>query len=525
MIVVSATLSIAGSAPVTPIRRNIYGYFIEHFHRLIYGGIFDPGSSLSDERGFRMDVAEALRELGVGVVRWPGGCFVSAYHWADGIGPERSPRFDKAWRVDEPNTFGTAEFIQWCELVGATPYICTNAGTGTAEEMSDWLEYCNSSGSGRWAQLRREHGSDAPFNVPFWSIGNENYGSWELGAKSAVEWARFVTESAKMMRRVDPDVQLLTAARADLEWTLPLLESAGPYLDAVAIHGYWDALWVDDNPSNYLTAVGRSMDPENDIRTMRSILRAAGYDDTISIAFDEWNLRGWHHPPGGVAAIAARGRNDRHETYTMADAVFSAGFLNGCLRNADVVSMANLAPLANGRGPLYVDGRGLVRRTTYHVMRMYSQLLGSEYVPSTGTSITLDCGDRVSIPAVDAVATRKGDDLAIALVNRHPDAELECVISIDGAHLNGVTAQRTTLAGDSTDAYNSPEDPDRVLPVTTIERMDAGLIRLPAHSVSILVVPQSVAPAVGEWVRGHHGHWRKAAPGLGRDEPRVDWAF
>jgi alpha-L-arabinofuranosidase len=156
---------------------------------------------------------------------------------------------------------------------------------------------------------------------------------------------------------------------------------------------------------------------------------------------------------------------------------------------------------------------------------MYSQLLGSEYVPSTGTSITLDCGDRVSIPAVDAVATRKGDDLAIALVNRHPDAELECVISIDGAHLNGVTAQRTTLAGDSTDAYNSPEDPDRVLPVTTIERMDAGVIRLPAHSVSILLVPQSIAPAVGEWVRGQHGHWRKAAPGLDGDQPRVDWAF
>lgn len=223
--------------------------------------------------------------------------------------------------------------------------------------------------------------------------------------------------------------------------------------------------------------------------------------------------------------MAARSRNDRHETYTMADAVFSAGFLNGCLRNADVVSMANLAPLVNGRGPLYVDERGLVRRTTYHVMRMYSQLLGPEYVESTGTSVALDCGGGVSIPAVDAVATRKGDDVVIVLVNRHPDADLECVVMIDGAELNGVTTQRTTLAGDSTDAYNSPSDPDRVLPVTTIERMDAGVIRLPAHSVSVVAVPHRIAPAVGDWVRGGARHWRgtqTAADGRGL---RVDWAF
>lgn len=522
---ISATLSISGAAPVTPVRREIYGYFIEHFHRVVYGGIYRPGSPLSDERGYRLDVAEALRELGTSVVRWPGGCFVSAYHWVDGIGPNRAPVFDKAWRVDEPNTFGTAEFVEWCDLVGATPYICTNAGTGTAEEMADWLEYCNSDGSGQWARRRRDHGHDAPFRVPLWSIGNENYGSWEIGAKGPQEWARFVTESAKMMRRIDPGVQLVTAARADLDWTLPLLQGAGPYLDAVAIHGYWDPLWVVDDPSDYLTAVGRSLQPEEDVRTMRSIIRAAGYDDAISIAFDEWNLRGWHHPPGGADAIAARGRNDRHETYTMADAVFSAGFLNGCLRNADVVSMANLAPLVNGRGPLYADETGVVRRTTYYVMQMYARLLGDECVASSSSSTTLDCGDDVEVPAVDAVVTRRDGRLAVALLNRHPDTPLDCVITVDGIPLSDVEVERTTLAGDSTDAYNSPADPDRVVPVHMKERIDAGVVRLPAHSVSVLVVPLDVAPAVDDWVRREGQAWRRTGPSSEDSRPRVDWAF
>src|SRR5690606_12555096 len=165
----SAAISVISRAPRTPIDRGIFGSFLEHFHRVVYGGIVEPGSPLADADGFRTDVADAVRELGVPVVRWPGGCFVSSYQWLDGVGPERTPTFDKAWRVDDPNTFGTAEFVRWCELVGTEPYICTNAGTGTAEEMADWVEYCNASGGGRWASLRRSHGSDQPFDVRLWS--------------------------------------------------------------------------------------------------------------------------------------------------------------------------------------------------------------------------------------------------------------------------------------------------------------------------------------------------------------------
>ncbi len=149
-----ATVRVDAAAATTPLNRLVLGGFIEHFHRQIYGGIFEPGSPLSDEKGFRKDVIAALRELRLSVVRWPGGCFVSAYHWKDGVGPDRRPSFDKAWGVEDPNTFGTDEFVAWCRLVGTEPYICGNAGTGTPEEMSDWVEYCNQD-QGRWARLAR----------------------------------------------------------------------------------------------------------------------------------------------------------------------------------------------------------------------------------------------------------------------------------------------------------------------------------------------------------------------------------
>jgi len=143
-----------GGVPFDP---SIFGQFLEHFHRQVYGGIYDPGSPLADERGFRLDVIRALRELRVPVVRWPGGCFVSAYHWLDGVCAHRQPSYDKAWRVEDPNTFGTNEFVTWCREIGAEPYICTNAGTGTPEEMSNWVEYCNLATEGRWAKLRQAH--------------------------------------------------------------------------------------------------------------------------------------------------------------------------------------------------------------------------------------------------------------------------------------------------------------------------------------------------------------------------------
>ena len=176
----------------------LFGAFLEHFDNQVYGGVFCPGSPLADEDGFRKDVIEAVKELKVPIVRWPGGCFVSAYHWKDAVGPNRQAVWDKAWQVEDPNTFGTDEFVKWCRKVGCEPFICTNAGTGTMEEMSDWVEYCNLT-KGKFARQRAENGHPEPFNVKYWSIGNENWGRHELGEKSSAEWGPLVTESAKVL--------------------------------------------------------------------------------------------------------------------------------------------------------------------------------------------------------------------------------------------------------------------------------------------------------------------------------------
>jgi alpha-L-arabinofuranosidase len=489
---VEGSFAIDSAASVTPFNRMIFGQFLEHFHRQVYGGVFEPGSSLSDKNGFRTDVIAALRELKIPVVRWPGGCFASAYHWRDGVEKNRQPSLDKAWGVEDPNTFGTDEFVAWCRLIGAEPYICTNAGTGTLEEMSDWVEYCNLRGQGRYALMRKDNGYAEPHNVRYWSIGNENYLGGEIGAKTVAEWGPLVRESAKMMRAVDSQIKILAAATVTGNWTPPLLKDAGKYLDYISIHGYWDALWQHGtHPSDYLHCMARSQQPEEEIQQAIDLLNQTGFGDRIKIAFDEWNLRGWHHPgfPGGGAdqldKIRERGDNDLNETYTMADAVFSAGFLNGCLRHAQHVDMACMAPVVNARGPLFVHPKGIVRRTTFHVLQMYSDLLQPNVIAGKVVSDPLHV-DQATVPALDAVATCSDDrkQIAIVLINRHPELPARLKIDLGNGKTLG-KVKTTILSGDSTDACNDVAHPNRVVPETHERALENGSLQLPPHSIAI----------------------------------------
>jgi alpha-L-arabinofuranosidase len=464
--------------------RMIFGHFIEHFHRQIYGGLFDPGSPLSDARGFRRDVIDALKELGTPVMRWPGGNFVSDYHWRDAVGPDRTPSYNMAWQVPEPNTFGTDEFIAWCREVGCEPYICTNGGNGTAQDMSDWVEYCNGSLDTKNAALRRANGYADPYRVKYWGIGNESYGEWQIGAKTIAEWGRYVAEAAKMMRRVDPTIILSAAALPDLDWTLALLRAAGKYLNLVSIHDYYDPLWPKDEPKGYLDAILEIGRPDEAITRTEQVLAVSGFADKVRITFDEWNLRGWHHPEGNSpAALAARDRNDIAATYTMADAIFSAGFLNACLRHADSVQMANIAPTVNARGPLFVHEGGVVKRTTFHALKMYGDLLLPKLADVFIASDEVRKGDR-AVPTLDAVATCEGSGgaLSLMLVNRHPDQPLTVTLRLDGALPEG-THEATILDGDSTDAFNDIGAPDRVVPRRTAVTITNGALTLPAHSL------------------------------------------
>jgi alpha-L-arabinofuranosidase len=496
-----AILNIDPGAPKLTYSPMIFGGFLEHFGDQVYGGIFDPDSPLSDGKGFRRDVVAALRELRTPIVRWPGGCFVSGYRWEHGVAPQRLPTHDMAWGVIEPNTFGTNEYVELCRLLGWEPFICTNAGNGTIEEMRAWVEYCNAT-EGKYAQVRQANGYAEPLNVPIWSIGNENYHPTEIGHKPIEQWAPFVAAAAKEMKAADPSIKLTAAAVATREWTLPLLQAAGPDLDYISIHDYWLHLWHRNDMPDYLTCIMKSEGPERSITRVVGILDEAGYRGRIKIAYDEWNLRGWYHPnfprttvqdysdPELVRLVKEREKNDIPSQYTMADALFNASFFNACLRHADDVAMANLAPIVNTRGPLFVHPDGIVRRTHFHTMAIYANELEAEVVQTSLEADTLVHGTD-SVPAADAVATvdRSGRRWALALVNRHPSEPLTCTVNINDRPLNGTFAA-VVLAGDSPEAFNSIENPERVTPVRKEITLARGVVELPPHSLTVLKVVQ-----------------------------------
>ena len=493
---VNAELTIYPKKPLCVRSGLLYGFFIEHFHRQIYGGIYDPASPFADADGFREDVLAAMKKLRIPVLRWPGGCFVSAYHWRKGVGPVRTPSFDKAWRVEDPNTFGTGEYIRLCRKLGCEPYICTNAGTGSPEEMSDWLEYCNQT-LGEYARLRAEHGHPAPYGVKYWSIGNENYGSWEIGAKEAEEWSRLVCEAAKMMKRVDPTAELSAAAIPDTDWNLRLLERCAPYLDWISIHKYWDMTTEENTPANYEQVMAYTNDLDADLRRVRGLLMALGLEKQIRIAYDEWNLRSWHHPnvmgaKQGVTPaeyLEPRDRNDRNEDYTMADAVFTACFLNTLNRNADLVGMANFSPIVNTRGCIYTHPGGIVLRSTYHVFDLYVNYLGETVLDSLQEGVgaftaTGKAGSTETVAALDLLPTLRSDGLyCVAAVNKHPTEAASLHIGLDPGECRVIS-----VAGER-DACNDVDRTGVRLTEGPWQPFDPAVpVRLAPHSVSVVQI-------------------------------------
>ena len=485
--------------------RLLYGHFLEHFHRQIYGGVFDPSSPFADEDGFRADVLEALRRIRVPVIRWPGGCYVSAYNWKAGVGNDRVPVYDKAWRVEESNRFGTDEFIKLCRKLGCEPYICTNAGTGSAEAMSDWVEYCNLGEMGRWAKQRIENGFPEPHRVRYWSIGNENWGGHEIGSKDAAEWGRLVREAAKMMLRVDPTIELSAAALPDLDWNMELLRAAGPYLDWISIHGYWGNTANGLIPDGYDTVILRTgEDISGPIDRVRACLTALGLGGRIRIAYDEWNLRGWWHPNLMEISdrarlrredaafyrdnvIGERDKNDINSVYSMADAVFSASFLNTCLRGCDIVGMACFSPVVNTRGAIFTHREGLVLRPQYFVFELYANLLKDtvlglwrEDVPT----LTGRLGDEEkTVDLVDVVVTAGGGGYAVAAVNKDPSKAREIELRFLEDAPREMRAH--TVNGPSPEAFN---DVGRAQVGVTVSAWEpfSGRIGLAPHSVNVI---------------------------------------
>ena len=490
-----AVLTINTDAPAKLYDPMIFGGFLEHFGRQIYGGVFEPGSPLANEKGFRLDVIEALKELKVTVIRWPGGCFVDGYHWQKGVGRKRRAYGDPRWGVIESNEFGTHEFIEFCRRIGAEPYICHNSLADVQENVG-WVAYCNAT-EGKFAELRKKNGHPEPFNVKFWSVGNERYDK---------AYIHRVRDTAKTMKKLYPNVQITCSGSQGGQGSRMrgihdyLMAQAGDYLDYVSVHNYWLPRGISLPRYDYMTAITKSEMPEAYITVVSESLRKAGMG-RVKIAFDEWNLRAWQHPgfprnkvedfqdPKIVELVDKRVKgNDLAEQYTMADALFSASFFNACLRHCQDVKMANIAPLVNTRGPLFVHPKGIVKRTHFHTMAMYANLLQKRVGSVDVKADKLSHGEK-SVAVVDAIATvdKSGKNWSIALVNRHPSDSVACTVKMKDVLLDG-EYDATIITGDSPDSYNDIEHPNRVTPKKTKLTFRKGVANLPAHSLTIITV-------------------------------------
>lgn len=454
--------------------RRIFGGFIEHVGRCIYGGITDHGSSLSDERGIRLDVLEAARRLRMPMLRWPGGNFVSNYHWQDGVGPvaERPRRLELAWHHEEPNTFGTDEYVEYCRRLGTEPYICLNLGSGSLDEALAWVEYCNGTGDTEHARARRRNGHPEPHNVKYWGLGNELYGRWQVGQMEPDEYVRKARRFARALRRVDPSIQLVSCGHDGIsEWDRIVIEGLVADVDFHTFHIYTGS-------ADYWTNVLQPHRLELALDTAAALVERArhlqGVTRPVGIALDEWNV--WY-----------RSRDERsglEERYTLSDALAVGTFMNIFVRHCRTLRIANLAQLVNVIAPIVTSPVGMYLQPTYHPL-----VLCAENV----REIALDC--LVQAPAIpadaegrsvlDVAASRDvdGAGITVTVVNRGDHAVDACV-RVGSSSLAGAAVSVQEVTGDGIDVGNSFEQPDRVS-VRAGEwqpSRDAITVRLKPHS-------------------------------------------
>jgi alpha-L-arabinofuranosidase len=489
---VRATIKVDADRAIGRVDPLIFGHFIEHLGRCIYGGVLDERSS------YRQPLVAAMRRIRPSILRWPGGCFADGYHWRDGVGPrdERPKRVNLAWHnADETNRFGTDEFVAYCRMIGAEPYLCANVGSGTPEEAAAWVEYCNGTGDTAHARMRRSNGSDQPFGVRTWGIGNEIDETEhvnEIGCLSAVDYARAVREYSKLMRRVSPDLKLVAVGsnRGEVDWNLTVLEKAGDRIDYIAQHGYYG---TDDH---YSTVAG-SVTVEKRLRMLQSAIELAafttGLKRQISIAFDEWNI--WYRTRGDP-------KNLYEEVYELKDALFVAGTFNALQRMCGIVKMANLAQMVNALGMIHVDAAGMVLTPIYHAFDLYANHTGTTVFDTFTICDTFDTHDQggprglgplAGVPYVDASATLReegGRTLCLAVVNRHRDEPIECRIRLDGFSV-GDSAAVFELTGAGSSAHNTVQSPEAVsVRARPPVRPDASFVHTFAPcSATVLEIP------------------------------------
>lgn len=457
---------------IAEVDKRIYGSFIEHLGRAVYGGIYDPSHASADESGFRNDVKQLIQELQVPIIRYPGGNFVSGYNWEDGVGPvaSRPKRLELAWKTVEPNEVGTNEFMKWAKEAGSEVMMAVNLGTRGIDAARNLIEYCNHPGNSYYSDLRKQHGASDPYNIKTWCLGNEMDGPWQIGHKTADEYGRLALETAKAMRQVDSSIELVACGSSNTgmptfpEWEATTLDHTYEAVDYISLHQYYGN--PTNNTADYLA---RSMDMDHFIHTVIStcdyIKAKKRSKKTMNLSFDEWNV--WYHSneadskmdPWSIAPPQLE------DVYNFEDALLVGSMLLTFLRHADRVKMACLAQLVNVIAPIMTEDGGRVWKQTIFYPYMHTSTFGRGVsLKPVVDSPKYDASDYTDVPYLDSavVYDEENDYLTIFALNRHlsESLDLNCdVRSFEGYQIE----EHIVLENDDLKAVNTADE-EKVAP-------------------------------------------------------------
>jgi alpha-N-arabinofuranosidase len=460
--------------PVTP---NIYGAFVEPLGTVVYGTIYDPQSPLADENGIRKDFVQLIKDLHIPVVRWPGGNFVSGYNWEDGIGPknQRPARLDLAWNRIESNQMGTDEYAKLCSLIGAENFVCINAGLGTLDQARHWIEYCNYPKGTYYSDIRRKYGHEQPFNVKYWSLGNEIDGPWQTGQKTAEDYCKFALEAAKIMRLVDGNVKFIADGASNyqpdnhwIDWNNYVLQHMVGNIDYLSVHRYATEALGGDRSFSGMMGLGLDIDQKINLikAQIEKAMMQSGSHRPVYISFDEWSAEG----------------------ATLTGSLMVAQHLNSFIRHADIVKMANITMLSSlvGNSP-----GGDYKNALYQAFYLYSN-------NSRGTAleVNVDCEKYSNevfkdIPYLDVTAVWNDltKTLVVNVVNRHETKAIDSEIVLqNGDFTRSATVKE--INGESVASTNTKTHEGVAIATKEVQFIGNNIkYSFPAHSFTQMLIP------------------------------------
>ncbi len=463
---------------------RIFGSFIEHLGRAVYGGIYQEESPLADEKGFRKDVLALVRELKVPVIRYPGGNFVSGFRWEDSVGPkeQRPVRPDLAWQVIETNQFGLNEFAEWSKLAGSDIMMAVNLGTRGPEDAKNLLEYCNFKKGTYYSDLRRRHGYEAPHDIKLWCLGNEMDGPWQIGQKTAVEYGKRAAETSRMMKLLDPGIETVACGSSGLmmptfgEWEYTVLNECYDEVDYLSLHQYYGNR--DNDTKDYLAGNAGMEDFITSVIAICDAVKGKKHSKKqIDLSFDEWNI--WYHSEEQDKKLEkwVQMPHQLEDVYNFEDALLAGSMLITLLRHADRVKIACLAQLVNVIAPIMTSDTGAWKQTIYYPY-LHAGLYGRGTVLHTLVSSPLYESKTYGETAyLDSVCIWKEDteELTIFAVNKNLEEDME--VTCDLRQFNGYQiVEHLVLFHEDLKAVNTQADPDRVSPERAgISKVENGI--------------------------------------------------